>query len=70
MGNLIVDYSSLSWISVEKSSAMKLNVVELQAVVLRYMALDRDVLIAPHPKAWTTTRAIKWLNNHPVTEEM
>jgi hypothetical protein len=66
----LVDYSSLPRSSVEKSSAIKPNAVKLQAEVLHHMALDEDILIAPHPKAWTTTRAIKWLNNHPVTEEM
>ena len=69
-GNSIVNYSTVPWKTPGKSSnSAKPAAVELQAKVLHCAALDSSILIPPHPKAWTITQAMEWLDEHPITAE-
>ncbi len=69
-GNPIVNYSAVPWKTPGKSSnSAKPTAAELQAKVLCCAALDSSILIPPHPKAWTITRAMEWLVEHPITGE-
>ena len=67
-GELLVDPSILPYSSVRKSSDIKPSAIELRTKVMHHFTIDsNNILIAPCPKAWFTSCACDWLNQHPIT---
>lgn len=70
-GNRILNYSTLQWKTLGKSSnSVKPIVVEMWAEVLCHAALDHHISILPCPKASTITQATEWLDEHPIQVRM
>lgn len=67
-GHPIADLSDLPWSSARAKNT-KLTVVDLRNEVKRLACIFDDVVITPHPKAWTANRAMEWLKKHPISNE-
>ena len=50
----------LRWSFAEKPSNLKPTTAKVRAEIIQCMSIDSSILMAPHPNAWTVTRATEW----------
>lgn len=62
-GNPIVDTYVLPWSSMPPKS-IKLTVIDLRDDVTWRSNVFHDIVFASHPKAWTVSHVLEWLNIH------